>query len=115
MLFVPPTATRCFYTTVRNMTGGEKFFGFLPPYGKRLADGEEYTVFGDLRNYFNKTTSAQKRRALEAAVDSGALVVVETPVPLAYDETLDVTKAITVVNGSVVDTDPCFGAYSSSE
>lgn len=35
--------TTCLETKVRNMTGKKATFGFLPPHGKTLAAGEEYT------------------------------------------------------------------------
>jgi hypothetical protein len=59
-------------------------------------------------------TSKRKREAFIAAVKSGDIVVVSTPSPLFYDETLDVTKTIKVANNSISTADPCGIAYSSS-
>jgi hypothetical protein len=101
-------------TLVRNMTGREAFFGFLGPRGKRLAAGEEYELDGDPRQSFAGVTQGRKRRALLNALDNGDLVIVRTPPPLFYDETLDVTKTIKVNNNTVSATDPSWGAYSSS-
>ena len=40
--------TTCLDTKVRNMTGATTTFGFLPPHGKTLTAGQEYTFFGSL-------------------------------------------------------------------
>lgn len=103
-----------FKTTVRNMSGREAFFGFLGARGKRLAAGESYTEDGDIRQKFAGNTKGRHRRALLAALTSGTLVIVETPPPMFYDPTLDVTKTIKVDNNTVSATDPSWGAYSSS-
>jgi len=36
------------YTTVKNVSGAARVFGFLGAHGKRLANNETYTVPGDL-------------------------------------------------------------------
>ena len=106
--------TDCMETKVRNMSGSEAFFGFLPPHGKRLASGEEYTYFGSPETLYASITKKRHRTALQSALTAGKLVIVATPSPIAYDATLDVSKAIGVTNGSVTVSDPCWGAYSSS-
>lgn len=104
----------CHKTKVRNMTGREAFFGFLPPRGKRLAAGETYTFDGDLRQFYAAITKKRYQRSLYAALQAGILVIESTPSQHHYDETLDVTKIIKVVNGSASVADPCTGGYSSS-
>ena len=104
----------CTETKVRNMSGGEAFFGFLPPHGKRLASGEEYSYFGSPETLYASITKKRHRTALQSALTDGKIVIVSTPSAIAYDETLDVSKAIGVTNGSVVAIDACWGAYSSS-
>jgi hypothetical protein len=104
----------CTQTKVRNMSGGEAFFGFLPPHGKRLASGEEYSYFGSPETLFASVTKKRHRTALQNALVDGKIVIVSTPSVIAYDETKDVSKAIGVSNNSVVASDPCWGAYSSS-
>ena len=111
-----PTQAICHQTKVRNMTGKTAFFGFLPVRGKRLAPGEEYVFNGDLRQFYAGVTKGRHRKALLAAITGPdpALVIVSTPSQHVYDDTLDVTKILTVVNGSVTTANPCGGAYSSS-
>lgn len=106
--------TNCMQTKVRNMSGAEAFFGFLPPHGKRLASGEEYTYFGSPDTLYASITKKRHRTALQNALTDGKIVIVSTPSPIAYDATLDVSKAIGVNNGSASVSDPCWGAYSSS-
>ena len=104
----------CLETKVRNMSGKAAVFGFLPPHGKKLAAGDEYTFFGSMTGLLQAITSKRKREAFIAAVKSGDIVVVSTPSPLFYDETLDVTKTLKVANNSISTADPCGIAYSSS-
>lgn len=104
----------CFETKVRNMTGRTAVFGFLPPHGKRLEAGEEYSFFGDFAALMSAIGSQRKRESFKTAIVAGDIAVVTTPAQHYYDETLDVTKVIDVDNGAVSVADPCWGAYSSS-
>ena len=106
--------TDCINTTVRNMSGKSAVFGFLPPHGKKLAAGEEYTFFGSVENLLSRITSGRKRAAFTAAVQSGDLIVVSGPTPILYDATLDVSKTIELANGTFSPVDPFGVPYSSS-
>ncbi len=106
--------TTCLDTKVRNMTGATTTFGFLPPHGKTLTAGQEYTFFGSFPSLLQSITSKRKRTAFQNALQSGDIVVVSSPTPFLYDATLDVTKTIKVDNGSVSAANPCGVAYSSS-
>lgn len=122
-LFELDAQVECLYSTVRNISTTERFFGFLPPHGRRLACGEEMTVWGDIQTWLTRfTPNDRARRSLEGALRSthdirfpheGVLALVKTPAVHLYDATLDVTKIITLANGTFVDTDPCWGDYSS--
>ena len=103
------------YTTLRNMLSTEKFFSFFPPHGRRLAAGEEITVLGDLGRWIqSKRFDGRARRSFEAALAAGSLVIVKTPDVILYDETLDVSKKLSLDNSAFSDVDPDWGAYSSS-
>jgi len=104
----------CINTTVRNMSGHSAVFGFLPPHGKKLEAGEEYTFFGSVENLLSRITSGRKRAGFTAAVQSGDLVVVSGPTPILYDATLDVSKTIQLANGTFSPVDPFGVPYSSS-
>jgi hypothetical protein len=111
----PNALTNCLYTTVRNLSPNETFFGFLPPHGKRLACGESISVWGDLRDWLNRYTPNQRaRRSLENALTSGLLAIVSTPCVVAYDAVHDYSKILTLSAGSLAAADPCWGAYSST-
>jgi hypothetical protein len=113
----PNAATECLYSTFRNIGPSEKFFGFLPPHGKRLACGEEISIWGDPQHWLTRFTPNERaRRSLEEAL-AGAnpvLVLVKTPAVHLFDATADETKILTLNGGSFVAADPCWGAYSSS-
>jgi len=104
----------CINTKVRNMSGHSAVFGFLPPHGKKLEAGEEYTFFGSVENLLSRITSGRKRAGFTAAVQSGDLVVVSGPTPILYDATLDVSKTIQLANGTFSPVDPFGVPYSSS-
>jgi hypothetical protein len=114
----PNAATECLYSTFRNISSAEKFFGFLPPHGRRLACGEEISIFGDIQSWINKYTPNERaRRSLEEAL-AGAnpvIALVKSPAAHLFDAALDETKILTLDSGSFVAADPCWGAYSSSE
>lgn len=104
----------CINTKVRNMSGHSAVFGFLPPHGKKLEAGEEYTFFGSVENLLSRITSGRKRAGFTAAVQSGDLVVVSGPTPILYDATLDVSKTIQLADGTFSPVDPFGVPYSSS-
>jgi len=116
-IFAAPAGTTCLYSTLRNMLAREAYFGFLPPHGKRLASGEEITVFGSIQQYFARQTPDDRgRRALEAALNKADpdLVITNGPAVHLTDDTTDDTKILTLSNGSFAAADPCWGSYSSS-
>jgi len=75
---------------------------------------KRYTYFGSPDTLYASITKKRHRTALQNALTDGKIVIVSTPSPIAYDATLDVSKAIGVNNGSASVSDPCWGAYSSS-
>jgi len=113
----PNAATECLYSTVRNISSTEKFFGFLPPHGRRLACGEELSIWGDIQHYLAKYTPNERgRRSLESALtgDSPVMALVNSPAVHLFDSTLDQTQILTLDNGAFAAADPCWNAYSSS-
>lgn len=107
----------CLVSTVKNASGVEKFFGFLPPHGKRLVADEEINVFGDIKEAVNRGDRFGNRHmnALLDAMDRGDLEIVSTPLPIAYDETLENSKVMGIDNGSLSLSDPCWETSLSEE
>lgn len=104
------------YTTVRNMTEAERFFGFLPPHGRTLGAGEEFSFFGTLDGYLNRRVVRDRsRRSLETALANGTLSIIKTTGVILYDPTLDQSKRLDLDGRTLVVTDPSWGAYSSSD
>ena len=99
----------CLYTTLVNISGSERVFGFIPPHGKRLADEEQVTVFGDFVTRIAGHT--RKRAAFEAALVAGTIAIRSSPAMFVFDETLSETLQLSVVNDEVSFADPCFGEY----
>lgn len=109
-----PQDTSCLYSTVKNTSGVTKIFGFLPPHGRELANNEEFTVFGDIRQALGSNQggerSVQRRAnaAFEAAIESGDLVIVSSPSVLLQDTVTDATKMLVRANGTLSAVDPCW-------
>ena len=106
--------TSCLYSTVKNISGGAKIFGFLPPHGRELAAAEEFTVFGDIRQNLGGNRGSERsvhRRdnaAFEAAVEAGDLEIVSTPSPILEDVTLEIPKMLKLDSGTLSTVDPCW-------
>jgi len=106
--------TSCLYSTIKNVSGGSKIFGFLPPHGRTLANNEEFTVFGDIRQNLGGNRGAERsvhRRdnaAFEAAVDNGDLDIINTPSPILQDTATGLPKMIQLTSGSLSAVDPCW-------
>ena len=100
----------CLVSTVKNTSGVDKFFGFLPPHGKRLAADEEINIFGDVKEAVNRGDRFGNRsmKSLQDSLDRGDLEIVNTPMPIAYDETLANSKVVGIDNGALSLTDPCW-------
>jgi len=120
-LLTTPAAVACLYTTVRNIDQAEKYFGFLPPHGRRLACGEELSFFGEISERLMNwgTPNERAKRSLEVALAGDAtysqvLVIKKTPSVHLYDTTLDETKILDLDNATLAAADPCWGQYSSS-
>jgi hypothetical protein len=113
----PDPAANCLYSTVRNISADEHYFGFLPSHGKRLACGEEFSFWGDFQHWLTRMTpNERERRSFEDAIagEAPVLVLVKSPSPHLLDATLDETKIITLNGGSFVAQDPCWGDYRAN-
>ena len=87
------------YSTVRNLTGADRVFGYIPPHGKRLRIQQAYTVpgniidrismMGGVRNGWNQV----RFRSLERDLKLGRLAIEKTPPPIFYDSAPSVSLA----------------------
>lgn len=76
-----------FVTVVTNTSGKTLSFGFLPPHGVRLADGESVTVDGDLQSYFFTSGGRQHKRKVtgfQNAVDNKLIRVIVSNKHIVY-------------------------------
>jgi hypothetical protein len=113
--------TSCLYSTVRNISGGSKKFGFIPPHGWELEDGEQRTVFGNIleaiqRGNGDRDMPQRHITAFENSINAHEIEIVNTPSPIFYDETLDASKTLIVDGGTLTVVDPCwFNSISISD
>jgi hypothetical protein len=84
-----PTApsTADLYTTIKNISGVEKVFGYLPPHGKKLLAGQQFSVFGDIADQISipPRGSRRKREGLERDLVNQRLTILSTPRPILLD------------------------------
>jgi hypothetical protein len=101
----------CLFTTVRNNSGQQRRFGFLPPHGRQLAADEEFTMFGNITEVMvaqQRVTSKRRIDALMRAIDAGDLVITETPRPILQDQDTAAIKMLELRNGTLSAEDPCW-------
>jgi hypothetical protein len=94
------------YTTVKNVSGSDQNFSFLPPHGVRLAAGATYSFFGgltDIGGAAGQEAASRSRyhKALQYAIEEGLLDVVQTSQPVFEDATTGEPQVIVVDNGVV--------------
>jgi hypothetical protein len=72
-------------TKITNNTGATRIFGFIPPHGVQLADGEDVTIDGDLRTILASGRGRYGRRtelsAFSEMEESGDILVEELAEP----------------------------------
>jgi hypothetical protein len=92
------------YTTVKNVSGGTRVFGFLGPHGRELANNATYTVAGDLVGQLGAQRSQRKFQALERALLNGDLAIVKSPSVYLLSETDGVTRELAMDSESELGT-----------
>jgi hypothetical protein len=75
-----PTADSL-YTTIKNTTGVESVFGYLPPHGRKLAPNETITVFGNIVDRIAKK-GERSVNAFTRDLERGDIQVLATPSPV---------------------------------
>jgi hypothetical protein len=68
-------------STLKNTSGIEAPFGYIPPHGRRLAVNETLTVFGNIADRI-VAKGARAEAAFIRDLGSGALTVLSTPSPV---------------------------------
>ena len=102
--------TDCLFSTVKNVVGQRRTYGFLPPHGRSLDDDEEFTVFGHISEAigrFERVTDKRQRDAFVAALTRGDMVIFSTPNPVLQDASSGDSKII-VLDGTLAVEDPCW-------
>ena len=103
--------TQAHVTTLRNVSGGTKFFDFVGEHGATLTNGQDVDIPGDI---FTVTAAAKKTRSLKYALENGLIEIVKSPDIFFHDATTTIVRRIYVDNGSVLVRDPDYGSYSGT-
>ena len=106
--------TDCLYSTLRNTSGHEQFFGFLGAHGKRLAANESYSVPGDLNSKLGNTLSQRRFNSFKAALQAGDLALLSTPAVHLHDMAHDVVRVLALNNNELGFVDPCYASEGSA-
>jgi hypothetical protein len=91
-------STSDLYTTVKNVSGVTRVFGFLGPHGRELANNATYTVPGDLVGQLGAMRSRRKFQALERALLNGDLEIVKSPSVYLLSESGGVTRELAMAS-----------------
>ena len=101
----------CLYSTVKNISGGKKTFGFLPPHGQSLVDDGTTTVFGNIldavANGFDRNTSRRSILAFESAIDNQLIEIISTPSPILKSSNGQ-SYMLTLTGTTLSVDDPCW-------
>lgn len=113
-----PNTTTDLYTTVKNISGATRVFGFLGEHGRELENNATYTVPGDLVTKLGSQRSKRKFQALERALLAGHLEIVKSPSVYLRSEDDDTTKELALgTTNQLGTTTPSYlggGSFSSA-
>ena len=116
----PAPLVPCLYTTVKNISGVTRAFGFLGIHGKTLAPDAEYTEFGDFSSKLQGRARIRAEKAFERALNGvpaapgrsalpASLRIKQTPQAIIYDTVGNVPQVLTLTGGAIGQADPCWG------
>jgi hypothetical protein len=101
--------TSCLRSVVKNTSGLAMYFPVLPPHGVYLADDEEVSFLGDVRELVRRNrSSTMNPKAFEKLLADGKLQIISTPNPILQDLTTDAVQMVVADNGSLALADPCW-------
>lgn len=103
----------CLYTTVVNTSGQVRRFGFLPPWGRQLAIGAEFSAIGSVVDWIQGRggmcpVPEKQLKALKRALESGDLEIKSTPAVALYDAVEAETKVLVLATETLGTADPCW-------
>ena len=109
---VPVVAVQCVMTRVRNISGHNRTYAYLPHNGKTLLSGEEHWFPGSIFEIVAK--NQRFHDSLMADLQAGKIAVHQTPTPHYWDERDDTVRILKIDDQTVLVDDPCHGHYISS-
>jgi len=113
-LSLSPNYLDCIHTIVKNMSGVQLYFGFLPPHGVKLDAGAEYAIRGDLvTRIAAKNDQDRAFPSFQKALDDTDIVIIHSPAVFIYDNVSDTVQQLTIRNRVVGVMEPCWGYFSN--
>ncbi len=109
-------STQCLLSTVKNISGVTKKFGFLPPHGRTLAANEEFSFMGSLTEGVARHSYAASKRNRDALTLALAgdddhdptLDVISTPSPVLRDSRTHRSQILVLNNDALALTNQCW-------
>lgn len=103
----------CLHTVVKNTSGEERIFGFLPPRGRKLAAGAEFSDMGSVVDWMQgrgglSPVPEKQRKALARALINGDIEIKQTPAVALYDATATATQVLSLDDDTFLGVDPCW-------
>lgn len=103
--------TSCLYSTLKNKSNEQLTFSFVPPHGRSMASGEEYSFIGHPVSRMmgsGRNDSMAHVNAFESALKTGRMTIKKTPLPVFYDTGTGATKVVSLHLGQLVAHNPCW-------
>lgn len=94
-------ANQHLYSSIRNPTGKARYYDWLPPHGRTLKPGEEFTFLGSLTEAVRKHGRSGSMRNLEAmdrAVQEQTIEVRHTPAPVLESQSQGLVRQVILTN-----------------
>ena len=102
------------YTTVKNISGATRQFGYLGDHGVRLANNQTYTHRGDLMAKLGARLSRRQFDAFAAALSRGDLEIISSPAVYLRDAGHSLTRRVALHLGELGLVDPSWDAGGSA-
>jgi hypothetical protein len=107
----------CLVTAIKNTSGREAVFSFLPPHGRKMAANATVRIYGDIWSQLTRGgRSTRKLDAFLKALDDNDLEIVATPAPVLQDQTIGHSRLLRLNSNTLGVAVPCWDdSLSASE
>ena len=87
-------------TVLRNTSGASRYFGYIPPHGRTLANGDDVQFQGDIYEILGRPGYKLALTSFLNDITAKRIEVLQTPTVVAWDATAGKAAELIVDNGS---------------